>query len=323
MLVVARDRFQIGAMNPLVMLAKARRVYVRMPRSLPARPLLTEPLEGMFSPSMLPPGTRFPLPEIAFVCRKEYYQIDRRGIMIGPPILQKTVNWMHRAVRDGDQFRVISSEPVPVFNGIEDLRFYDHGGMVYVTGTRPDFSGRRISTPFVARARSIDAAIGPGDLHNFEIGTQISPVEKNWVYFADLGRLYLERLPGLRDYYEVDEAEARLRRRELSQQPFFWSGTKSVPWRGGNLFLDHKRIYPMSGLRTVMRFAYRFRFHSSGMGPARISREFSLAGGTPTTVYASDMAIDDRQVMIGVGIGDCASQIFGCQLAHVAQLLGM
>ena len=305
------------------LMTKARRVYPWLPNSLPTQPVFAEPLENMFNPSMIQVVAARQPDVLSFVCRQHYFDIDKRGIMIGAPKFEKSINWLHRAVRTGDQFRIVKSEPMPVFNGIEDLRFYKFGNRLYVTGTRPDFAEGKLSYPFVASALDIGAATTEADLRHFELAPRLAPIEKNWVYFSDNGQLYLERLPGMKEYYSLDIAAERLAYHRHAAEPFVWSGTKSVRWRGGNLFLDHKRMYPMQGLATVMRFVYRFRFHAAGMGPAVLSREFSLMRETPTPVYASDMAIDEQSILIGVGIGERVSQILRTPLSVVARMLEM
>ncbi len=305
------------------LMTKARRVYPWLPKSLPTEPIFAEPIENMFSPSMIPPMVVGQQDVLTFVCRQHYYDIDKRGMMIGPPQLAKSVNWLHRAVRTGSQFQVVERAPMPVFDGIEDLRFYTFANRYYVTGTRPDFAEGKLTYPVVASASGIDATTTDAGLRHFELAPRLAPIEKNWVYFSDNGQLYLERLPGMQEFYSLDVAAERLVYHCRAVEPFFWSGTKSVLWRGGNLFLDHKRVYPLQGLSTVVRFVYRFRFHAAGMGSAVLSREFSLLRETPTTVYASDMAVDEQSILIGVGIGDRVSQILRTPLSIVARMLRM
>ncbi|MBX9682986.1 MAG: hypothetical protein K2X41_04280 [Hyphomicrobium sp.] len=302
---------------------KAKRVYVRLPRELPVSPLFETPVEGMFSPSLMPSAVKDPESDFQFICRQHYYEMDHRGIMIGRPIFEKTLNWLHHARWDNGRVQIVSREPLQVFQGVEDIRLYDHQGWLYLTATRPDYTGKKYNYPVAARAAKIDAETREGDLAHFDLGPRLSPIEKNWVYFSHGNEIYLERFPGMKEYYEIDTTLRIGTYRQMAREPFNWSGTKSVRWRGGNLFLDHKRVYVLSGLGTVMRFIYRFRFQSAPSDRPVLSREFSLLPAADTTVYASDMAIVADRLWIGVGIGDRVAQFLTTPLAEVSRRLGI
>ncbi len=303
-------------------IGKAKRVYVRLPGELPVTPLFDTPVEGMFSPSLIPGGAGNQKYDFRFICRQHYYEMDHRGIMVGQPIFEKTTNWLHHARWDNARLQIVSREPLEVFQGVEDIRLYEHQGWLYLTATRPDYTGKKYNHPITARTAKIDVDTRETDLIHFDLGPRLSAIEKNWVYFLNSDTIYLERFPGMKEYYEIDTNAATGHYRQLASESFLWSGTKSVRWQGGNLFLDHKRVYVLSGLGTVMRFIYRFRFQSAPSDQAVLSRSFSLLLAADTPVYASDMAIVADDLWIGVGIGDRVAQFLTTPLAEVSRRLG-
>ena len=306
-------------MTLAVMLKKASRIYGRLPPRLAAEPWF-EPLPGVFNPALLPLD-RFHPNRVQFVCRKHYYELDRRGIMIDSPRREATVNWLYEGVVESGSLRVLSRAPIEAFDGIEDLRFYEHEGRLYVTGTRPDFETHARSAPFLASAARIHAAMTPQDLQLCENPPELAEREKNWVFFTDDRRLYLERMPGLEDIFEVDVATGRLDRRGPAGQLSGWSGTKAASWMGGTLFLDHKRVYPLRGFETLVRFVFRFRYRHPRLGTVALSPEFSLQDDLTDLVYASDLVLLGGFAFIGIGINDGAAQILKCPLVHIEQML--
>ena len=152
---------------------KAKRVYVRLPRELPVSPLFETPVEGMFSPSLIPNAVKDPKSDFQFICRQQYYEMDIRGIMIGSPIFEKTSNWLHRARWDNGRVQIVSREPIRIFQGVEDIRLYDHQGWLYLTATRPDYTGKKYNYPVAARAAKIDAETREGDLAHFDLGPRL------------------------------------------------------------------------------------------------------------------------------------------------------
>ncbi|MFV0295148.1 MAG: hypothetical protein ACK5JT_03405 [Hyphomicrobiaceae bacterium] len=299
---------------------KFMRVYGRQPRLLPVVEVLKQPIRGVMNPAFLPCDDPA---DYAIVCRQQYYAVDRRGIMIGDPSVEKTHNILFRQVLSRDGGAPEDGKRMSALQGLEDARFYVHDGRLHLVASRLDLSAEKRTEIVLGYFPSLATFYEGGDFVPCDVEGLLSRIEKNWVYFENENRLMVERLPGMRDIYAFDPGLRRFSAAGVPQQHEVWSGTKSISWNGGNLFLDHKRVHVLTGTSTIVRFAYRFRFHASLRTPPQVSSEFSLAPAEEGLVYASDMQVMGDQLHIAVGIDDARSQIFQLPSDEVARQLAL
>jgi hypothetical protein len=298
---------------------RAQRLYPVLPAALDARPIFKQAVPGLFNPAIIPPGCGSATPaSLEVLAREAYYDIDARGLMIGPPRRERTINVLARM--DGEAGRLTPIGPVADLDGIEDIRFYRLGDRLALSGTRPSFSGPKTAVPVIGDCRLKRDEL---TVSLFDVRNDTAPIEKNWVLFEDAGRLCAERWPGMRQIYEIDLDRQAAVYRPRGEDKLTWSGTKSARLDGGNLFLDHQRAYLFAGGRYLIRFIYRFRYHRDGESRPRISAKFAPLADPAVMAYISDMTIIGDQVYFGLGIDDNAAQMLVAPTAMVREALGL
>jgi hypothetical protein len=298
-------------------LKKVLRVTPRMPASLGVSALMPAPIEGFFNASFLPRPRDAAWIEV--VCRQAYYAMDERSFMVGDPVLANTVNALVK-IDPGAAGPVEPPAFLPAFDQLEDIRFFPHEGALFMSavGYQATAAGPRPSPVIGQIRRSGDSF----ELEKRHATEHVSGVEKNWVFFAKAGRLFIEKFPGMAETYEVDPLTLGLHYSKTMRLPLNWSGTKSVTLDGGSLFLDHKRIYILRGLRTVQRYVYRFRYVAAAGGPTCISDPFSLGSETALT-YVSDMVLGDggEDLLIAASYDDNRFEILSLPLNRALNAL--
>jgi hypothetical protein len=299
---------------------RAQRLYPVLPRPLAARPILARAAPGLFNPAIIPPEDGDAPTAIRVLAREAYYDIDARGLMIGPPLREKTINVLARIDGPTGTSHLTPIAPVRALDGIEDIRFYRLGKRLALSGTRPGLGERKTAVPVIGDCRWNGDEL---DTSLFDVRNDTAPIEKNWVLFDDAGRLCVERWPGMQQVYEIDLDKQTAVYRPGSEQKLLWSGTKSARLDGGNLFLDHQRAYLFAGGRYLVRFIYRFRYHRDGEAKPRISAKFAPLADSAVMAYISDMTIIGDEVYFGLGLDDKAAQVLAAPTAMVREALGL
>jgi hypothetical protein len=297
-------------------LKKVLRVTPRLPANLGVSALMSAPIEGYFNASFLPRPQE--AGRIEVVCRQAYYDMDERSFMVGDPVLANTVNALVKI--DGGGGPTEPPALLPAFDQLEDIRFFPHDGALFMSavGYQATPDGPRPS-PVVGRVRRSGDSFELESRHATE---HVSGVEKNWVFFSRAGRLFIEKFPGMAETYEVEPETLGLHYNKSMPLPLNWSGTKSVTLDGGSLFLDHRRIYILRGLKTVQRYVYRFRYVGADGVPTCLSDPFSLGSDSALT-YVSDMvlAAGGEDLLIAVSYDDNRFEIVSLPLSRALDTL--
>lgn len=303
-------------MNAIQKTAKRlERLRLSMPAHPPGREGLAAPLKGVFNPTFAPAAWA-PGADMAVLCRETYYALDARSYMVGAPEIEKARNIVVGLAADGNGMRETTRRHVPSLDALEDVRVYGFQGETYFSAVRLNPPPKRLHSPVIGTlSPDLSARIREPDEH-------VDPVEKNWVFFRRDGGLWIEKWPGGNETYKVDPVTLTLDytlNGEINRQ---WSGTKSAPFEGGDLFLDHRRIYLFDGGKLPVRFVYRLRYQLADGGPAKLSRVFSLHRHD-RLVYASDIAVADDKVRIGFGIDDAEASFHEMSVAEARTFVGL
>jgi len=299
-----------GARLQVTKLKKALKIRPGLPERLPTRALLDAPVEGWFNAAFVPGSAEG---RLELICRQAYYQLDARSFMIGGAVLDQTKNALVRI----EAGAAASVTPLPTFDQLEDVRLFPYAGGLYLfaVGYRPSSEGPQ-AAPVIGKVRRGE----DGLVLERRFATEaVQGVEKNWVFFQAAGRLHIEKFPGMAELYEVDPASLALTYAKTAELAFDWSGTKAVSLADGtSLFLDHKRVYILRGLKTVQRYIYRFRRAARAGGPAEVSAIFSL-GRAERLTYVSDMALtpDGASLLIAASYDDNSFEILSTPLPEV------
>ncbi len=265
---------------------KRRNWRLVLPPGIPLKPVPGGAVQGYFNSTLLAGDPQ----RLALICRKSYYTLSPKGHMIEAIDPARTRNYCLEFAWANGRLRLQQTRSLPALDGLEDLRVFHgvpHKFFFAVELLSPQLvamhpAGLR-SAPVVGVITSRDAQV---EIRRMQIPETPRRVEKNWVYYQDGNRLLIEKSPGSPDLYVVDPTALTLTREAGETGPLFWSGTKSVAWNGGILFLDHRRIKLPEPFRIKVRYVYRFRYHAGGT--VRHSREFSM-GPRASVSYVSDL----------------------------------
>lgn len=301
-------------MNAIKTTAKRiERLRPWMPAHPPGREGLARPLQGVFNPTFVapPPGA-----DLAVLCRETYYALDARSYMIGAPEIARARNIVVGLTQGADGMSEVARRHVPGLDALEDVRVYPFNGVDYFSAVRLNAPPERLHSPVIGTlAQDMTAVVRAPDEH-------VEAVEKNWVFFQRDGGLWIEKWPGGAEVYKVDPATLTLGYQLNGAVDRRWSGTKSAPFDGGNLFLDHRRIYLLDGGKLPVRFVFRLRYAPADGGPLRISRSFSLHRDD-RLVYVSDICVAGEKVLIGFGIDDAEASFHEMSCGDARAFVGI
>jgi len=254
--------------------------------------------------------------DVVVLCRETYYTLDARSYMIGAPEIERARNLMVGLVSEGTGMREIGRRHVHSLDALEDVRAYPFDGTTYFSAVRLNRPPERLHSPVIGTlALDLTASIRAPDEH-------VDAVEKNWVFFRREGGLWIEKWPGGNETYKVDPATLKLHYTLSGEVDRRWSGTKSAPFEGGDLFLDHRRIYLFDRGRLPVRFVFRLRYQPASGGEAAISRSFSLHRHD-RLVYASDISVSHGKVRIGFGIDDAEASFHEMAIDEARTFMGL
>lgn len=295
---------------------KSLTIRLNPPARLKGSRALTPRIDGYFNAAFLSVGEA----PLRLICRKAYYGLDARGFMVGEASPEAAQNGLVTLQLDEAGAAAAAIAPAPAFDGLEDIRFFESRGDVFLfaIGFETSAGGHR-PVPVLGRVQMGAEGV---EVIRRTATEQVQGVEKNWVFFERAGALHIEKYPGMAETYQVDRNTLELRYARTGKARFTWSGTKAVRFDDGHLFLDHRRIYLLRQFRTVQRYAFRFRHISEDGRTTRHSSPFSL-GPEAAMVYASDMSFDASrdQVLIAASENDAAFAIYGVDAETLRGLL--
>lgn len=181
---------------------KSLTIRLRPPPPLSGARALTSRIDGYFNAAFLPGRAD----QLRLICRKAYYGLDARGFMVGDASPEAAQNVLVALRLEDARSAAPSVAPAPEFDGLEDIRFFESGGQVFLFAIGFETSeGAHRPVPVLGRVQ--------GRADDLEVirrtaTEQVNGVEKNWVFFERAGRLHIETFPGMAETYEVDRGRS-------------------------------------------------------------------------------------------------------------------